>query len=289
MLHKTTENIKKEAFTEQPGFQITFHPFMAGRGVRPDGMDTGWRSLPAPLIEIPSGGAWELWLEGEAGPMILNDGQAMVIPAGLKHRLRCRANEKMETFFLLAAFRRMGIQDIISAADIPLAHPSAVGIRLRTLIDRMASLLEGGWPRSFLAAARLHKLAFEILSALMEFAARGEPVYDDHAMGRLSKVLKIMGENPAAKHSCRELAAMAGFSPSRFNAVFRGHLGAAPKVYLRGLRLRQASALLLSGDGRTQEIADKCGFCSSAYFCRFFKAHTGMSPAAFRAAFGPAR
>lgn len=268
-------------YRESPGLELTFHPFTIGRGIREDGMDTGWRSLPSPLIEIPSGGRWELWLEKRCTPVMLADGEVMVIPAGVKHRLHCQAKVKMETHFLLGAFRWMAHLDLISMANIPIALPGDVGAKLLPLLDEMAVTWGNGCQFASDAVC-LHKLAFEVMDIVMTYAGCNELHRGDHDMERISKALETMLAKPAEPHSCRALALKCGLSPSRFNAVFKEVLGVAPKVYLRDLRLRCASALLLSGDLLIYEIASECGFGSSGYFCRFFTKHIGMSPVAFR-------
>ena len=48
--------------------------------------------------------------------------------------------------------------------------------------------------------------------------------------------------------------------------------------YLLDYRLRVADVLLGNSDRSVGEIAEACGFESTAYFCRCFKNHYGVSP-----------
>jgi len=283
---KTLEMDVDQSFKEAFGSQISFHAFSIGGGLREDGMDTGWRRLPASLLEMPSGGTWELWTEGCVRAWEIGSGEALFVPAWVRHRLRCRAEKSMTTSFILGSFRWLENPDLLSSAAIPPAISGSAGSKLLPCVEEMAKLWEGGCEK-ILELARLHELSFRVLGLLLE-EAKNKDIRANEALGRLSKALEAMRAKPEAKLSCRELASLAGLSPSRFNAVFRDVVGIAPKPYLQSLRLRKASMLLLSSDEPVYAIAEECGFASSCYFCRFFARQTGMTPAAFRKEFGNA-
>lgn len=274
-----------EKYSEALSFNASFHAFALGRGFRADGSGTEWRALPAALLEMPSGGVWELWIDGRLSPLEIGEGEALLVPAGLRHMLRCKAKGPMETRYVLGSYRWLANVDMLSMAGIPLKLPRSAGAKLAPLLDGMIELWTEGC-RYAASAARFHALAFETLGVLLEQGTRKEELgMRKHSLERLSKALDAMNSKPEAKHSCRALAAKTGLSPSRFNAVFRELLGVAPKPYLQSLRLRKASALLLSGDLAVYEVAAACGFSSSCYFCRFFENSVGMSPSAFRKEF----
>ena len=50
LLHVSTD-MPQKAYFEDMGVNLSFHAYGIGRGLREDRMDTGWRCLPAPLIE----------------------------------------------------------------------------------------------------------------------------------------------------------------------------------------------------------------------------------------------
>ena len=275
---------KDSVYSEDFGAQVSFHAFSIGGGPREDGVDTGWRSLPASLLELPIGGAWELWLEGLKSPLMIEDGEALVVPAGVRHRLRSRGAGRMETRFLLGSFLWLSQLDLVSSAGIPPHLTKVEGGALAPPLDEMLELWNAG-RHSVAVAVRLHELAFKLLGVLLT-SAKGKSIsLGDSRFERLANVLSVMNASPEATLSCRSLARKAGLSPSRFNAVFREALGVAPKVYLGNLRIRKASSLLISSDRTVYDIANECGFNSSCYFCRFFAKSTGMSPSAFREAF----
>lgn len=274
-------NIK---YTEKQNLQITFHPFAIGCGERLDGLDTGWRSLPAPLLEIPSGGQWEVHTGTSKQPQVIADGELLLIPANEKHRLFCRAQGRMKTFFMLASYRHFSGTDVMLAAKFPAKFPVEAGSGLKPLIEQAGTVFEESY-KSLSGAAKLHQIAFTILDLLLAYASSDMINRDDYRLERISWAIKTIDGNPAGSHSCHELARQSGLSPSRFNAVFKEITGIPPQEYIRNARIKHASALLLNSDLPVYHVADACGFDSAAYFCRYFARHTGMSPAAFRREF----
>jgi AraC-like DNA-binding protein len=261
---------------------LSLHVFLIRRGVREPGFETGWRRLPAPLIEIPEDGWWDLWLEGRLSPLIIKDHEVLVIPAGMPHRLCHSGSRPMATNVLFASFRWMSHLDLLSMAEIPISLPRSVGIELVPLIAEMTALLE---KPDLENAIRVHELAFKSLGIVMGHSKRKNWRLPSLEMERVVKSLDTIKENLKSNLSCDALASKAALSPSRFRTVFKKTTGSAPKVYLRDLRLRQASSLLISSNLPIYAIADECGFHSSFYFCRHFVKHIGMTPSAFRKEF----
>ena len=68
---------------------------------------------------------------------------------------------------------------------------------------------------------------------------------------------------------------------------FKDHTGESLWSYLTRLRLEYAQSLLLSTDKKVYEIAETCGFQSSAYFSSAFKKSMGMSPQQWKAEHTP--
>ena len=95
----------------------------------------------------------------------------------------------------------------------------------------------------------------------------------DHIETHLSSVIS----NPS-------LARLAGLGVEGFVRSFRRHFGTTPAQYIREVRIRESSHLLLQTDETIDATAEKTGFPNRAYFSRVFKAITGKSPAAFRRA-----
>lgn len=82
--------------------------------------------------------------------------------------------------------------------------------------------------------------------------------------------------------SVRAYAACIGVTPGYLTDVVKNATGRTPSELIRETRAREAKRLL-AGTGLTvRQIADRVGFADPAYFCRFFRRETGMSPGDFR-------
>ena len=79
-----------------------------------------------------------------------------------------------------------------------------------------------------------------------------------------------------------DLAASAFLSTGRFTEVFRAEVGCSPREYLGRVRVQAAKRLLLETDLTVSEVAARAGFPDPAYFTRFFRQQTGLSPTEFR-------
>jgi AraC family transcriptional regulator len=80
-----------------------------------------------------------------------------------------------------------------------------------------------------------------------------------------------------------DLARDAGFSVSRFRALFEESHGMSPKRFQQSCRLQEARFLLRSSDRKLTEIAAQLGFSSLTAFSVWFRRMEGVSPSAWRA------
>ena len=78
------------------------------------------------------------------------------------------------------------------------------------------------------------------------------------------------------------LAKRVGMGYSMFRKKFLAYTKMAPLEYQLALRLRRAANLLANSETPISQIAKENGFQSPAYFSRFFRKNTGLSPAQYR-------
>lgn len=98
---------------------------------------------------------------------------------------------------------------------------------------------------------------------------------------RLRNALVAIHETPAREWTLDELAATAGMSRSAFAQAFRETLGTTPGQYLQGWRVGLAQKALMEGRP-LKVVASQVGYSSEAALSRAFKAHSGVSPRAWR-------
>lgn len=84
----------------------------------------------------------------------------------------------------------------------------------------------------------------------------------------------------------KTLAKKINISDSYFRELFKATYGTTPHKYLIKLRINQAKQALCGTDMTIAEIAESCGFSSTYYFSKAFKAEVGMSPTEFRHSIG---
>lgn len=78
------------------------------------------------------------------------------------------------------------------------------------------------------------------------------------------------------------LAAMDGFSTSRYNAVFREQTGTSPMGLITDLRLGHACTLLSSTNLSIGDVGRTVGYFDNHFFSKIFKSHIGLSPKEYR-------
>ncbi len=83
--------------------------------------------------------------------------------------------------------------------------------------------------------------------------------------------------------SLADMADIAGYSPSRFSALYKSEYGRSPVDDLINTRLENAKLLLLYSNMSVLDIAEAVGFSSIYYFSKHFKKKEGLSPLAFKA------
>jgi len=99
---------------------------------------------------------------------------------------------------------------------------------------------------------------------------------------RLSPAIRYLLEHLTQRIDCSQLAGCCNLSSTQFYSLFREQYGMTPLQYRDSLLLHRARLLLQDGSCSVSEAADLLGFESVAYFSRFFKKHTGISPSRYQ-------
>ncbi len=116
-----------------------------------------------------------------------------------------------------------------------------------------------------------------------EECATHSTIKNEHALQiRMQKMLGFINENYSRQITLRDIAAAANISKSEASRCFQSYLGTSPVNYLLNYRIQKAMQLLRTGEMTVNAIAIECGFGSSAYFCKIFRAYNGLTPMKFR-------
>ena len=74
-------------------------------------------------------------------------------------------------------------------------------------------------------------------------------------------------------------------SPSYLRYEFKKAYSMSPIEYLSKVRQKNAMSILASDYYSIEDIAKKCGYCSTSYFIQVFKKNTGYSPLKYKEKF----
>ncbi len=161
---------------------------------------------------------------------------------------------------------------------LPLSEMSGAGGVLALLFDEAAQQNCGRQ----LAMNRLFEvLLIHVLRHLMESGGANTGLLAGLAHPRLRRALTAMHDRPDVDWSLESLAAEAGMSRSAFANGFRDTVGCTPAVYLARWRVMLAQAALRRGQS-LKLIVEEVGYGSEAALSRAFKAHSGLSPRAWK-------
>lgn len=109
-----------------------------------------------------------------------------------------------------------------------------------------------------------------------------------HADGHIEtaadeRIARVLAYIDANIHDCpnEALAAAAGLNREYFIRLFEKRMAMTPQEYIARQRILRAQGLIASG-AKIASAASAVGFSDDKAFSRFFKARTGMTPAAYR-------
>jgi AraC-like DNA-binding protein len=179
--------------------------------------------------------------------------------------------------------------------DAPRSDVHVVGVHFRPggaallglhgdeLTDKHAALAdvwgrEALLVRESLSEARTVRARFEMLErALLQRLQESRLVHP-----AVSFAVRRMHADPAAVRVAT-LQAETGYGPRRFHALFKEHIGLAPKLFSRVLRMR---ALIESIAWGTHvdwaDLAAQYGYYDQAHLTHDFREFTGVTPAEYR-------
>ncbi|MFT6913777.1 MAG: transcriptional regulator GlxA family with amidase domain [Motiliproteus sp.] len=95
---------------------------------------------------------------------------------------------------------------------------------------------------------------------------------------RLIKAIEVMLDNLDEQISCQEIAEAASLSTRQLERLFKEHLDTTPNRFYLDQRLDRARILLVQSSLSIVEIASICGFGSTSYFAKCYRARFDHLP-----------
>lgn len=266
------------------GWQRTSPHEEYSRRQHPDGYcytwETGRRLSEYQLFYVVSGGGV---VEFEPGrPRTLAGGTLLLLTPGEWHRCRPDGETGMGTLWI-------GFNGKMAHSIVQSAFHS--GGRIMRKVDKandfeaaamrlVNQMVKSGERRPLSSAGDLISLLGRISEG--EYDNQTTPTTTD----AIRQAQAAIARRATETIDFGELARAAGMTYDRFRHHFVDTTGLPPLKFQLAERLRMAKNLVSNTDLPMAEIARRTGFSSSAYFTRFFKAATKMSPTRYR---GPGR
>lgn len=100
---------------------------------------------------------------------------------------------------------------------------------------------------------------------------------------RLRHVIEYVDAHLDHDLTLAELAAVAGFSPSHFKAMFKQATGTPVHRFVLERRVERARLRLLEGRDSITDVALDCGFAHPSHMARWMRRLLGLSPSQIRA------
>lgn len=244
---------------------------------------TGAHFHPTPEFFLQTGGATDFDCAG--GKFRLRRNEVCVMPAGVPHAetpvdLRTPYSvlvvlqDADGCMFLRGsadALRRIESHDLQRFAGAGYAFQFLDhAARHLSIHHTLRSSFVGGLIDSFLAA---------IVTAMLEPEAH-------HAnecsplVAEAAKLVRVGLSKP--KMTVAAIAGKLGCSPDHLTRRFSAERGMTLNVWIARERVQLACDLLACPGHNIKEIGWTCGFASASYFIRVFRAHTGLTPRAWR-------
>jgi AraC family transcriptional regulator, transcriptional activator of pobA len=102
---------------------------------------------------------------------------------------------------------------------------------------------------------------------------------------KITELRKLIDENHIQLKYPKEYAALLSISTKHLNRICNEMLGKPTGVLIAERLVLEAKRILTYSDKPIKQIAEDLGFDDPAYFIRFFKKHTGQTPAKFQTDF----
>ncbi|MBQ9761423.1 MAG: AraC family transcriptional regulator [Clostridia bacterium] len=208
-------------------------------------------------------------------------GDFVLIPKNLLHRTAGKGADRILIYFS-DDFLKTCFTDTMSAHLLRGFEPKLVRPDVKSR-ERVAELLYT-LHNAYRADAEPERLAAYLLELLLLFSEeKSDSIGTQEHDSRLNQILCYINDNYHKIEHIDEIADHFYLSRSYLCRSFSRQMGVTLISYLNTVKIRAACDLLQKGDLSMTEIALRCGFNSSAYFCKVFKQETGFSPSDYKA------
>ena len=222
---------------------------------------------------------------GGPRPFDMNEGALLFLRAGDTISLRARAEETWVAQLSIAA----APLSVLRVAYPELAGryfwaEGAVPAQIMLNTKELASLSQAALTLESApqTALSLHAFLLPLLTRTQAPQFQLQPGAPDWLRSALAEI-----DDPEVYQSgASGFVALTGRAHAHVSRTVRSYLGQSPSELINSVRMTQAARLLSSDDESLPDIAQSVGITNLSHFHRLFRAHHGMTPAAYRQRFG---
>lgn len=231
----------------------------------------------------------------EQESILVKEGQAIIIPAGVRHHLS--ESDSQEPFYKIVINyhiddRRAGQE--VALLQKMLLPESRMCIPISPQIQELLKLsVEEASQKQygFLTVVQGGLIAILMLTA--RAAAGGReidytiPKKKNIFIERMEQIEQYVSENWNRRLSAEEIAHYMNLSSKQVSRIVFHCTGKSTREYLMGIKVERAKELLKNPEYSVKDVAELLGFCNEYYFNRFFKQMEGMPPGKYRKSVSP--
>ena len=215
----------------------------------------------------------------------VGDGDFLLIPPNTMHRTAGKGATRVLIHFtenfLLRYFTYEALDALMIKEKPFVFHPTKED---QAFFEKLIShLLEEG---DIFAKGKEKNAAFFLFEMLFRMSyVKNDYVEQRYSDQRISRIVQYINENYSKIATIDQIADTFYLSKFYLCRLFAKELGVSLISYLNMIKIRAACAMIEANKFTMTEIALRCGFNSSSYFCKVFKNEMGISPKAYRAQF----
>jgi len=242
-----------------------------------------------PRLEIPLSGCYEnqIAVDNRAVTVQLKPGSALFAPPNCGNLLTGR--HEVRVMSLLFGQKRLGVS-IVTVRNPAGPGPKALKVSqprpftgpVPKILDAMVELSAEGR-----LADALAELARALLACVRAAILQPAISNNDHACSLLDDVCVFLQNHYQYDITRDSVARQFGVSPNYLSRMFQVHGHMTFSSYLMHVRTDRAKHLLRNYNLKLDDVAARCGYRDSAYFCRVFKRVAKDTPAGYRAQYRP--
>ena len=253
-------------------------------------------TMKAPLATMHYHNSYELYyvVKGERDYFIENkffkayNNNVVLVPKGFPHRTAGKGATRILVHFtdefLLRYFSQKITDDLLSEyKPIVLAPTKEENERLQILFKKMSAEYEkisGETSLEKFDKTSIPLYVFELLYRLK--LGNFTPLVEEINDKRINDIISYINTNYSSIESIDDVAEYFFISKYHLCRTLKRNLGISLVSYLNMIKIKAACSFIEKGNGKITDIAMKCGFNSPAYFCKVFKAQTGISPREYK-------